>query len=184
MPVTSASAMLTWLIVSIRGSLRPQQAYCSLQLSAGKKLKLLTTMTSCKGDLLSESGNCRSWCQQELLNELGAVSSQYGGQYQGSIAEGADSRNPPPSRPFETLRHIWATCSSVVLVQESTDLEELGVFLNDSVAGGTEGLIIKSLDSTYEPSRRSSHWLKLKKDYMDSVGDTFDVVPIGAWHGK
>lgn len=68
--------------------------------------------------------------------------------------------------------------------QESSDLEELVVFMNDSVAAGTEGLIVKSLDSTYEPSRRSVNWLKLKKDYMDSVGDTFDVVPIGAWFGK
>ena len=63
-------------------------------------------------------------------------------------------------------------------------MEELGVFLNESVAAGTEGLIVKSLDSTYEPSKRSAHWLKLKKDYMEGVGDTFDVVPIGAWHGK
>lgn len=68
--------------------------------------------------------------------------------------------------------------------KESHDLEELTLFLTDSVTAGTEGLIIKSLDSTYEPSRRSAHWLKLKKDYMDSVGDTFDVVPIGAWFGK
>jgi len=72
----------------------------------------------------------------------------------------------------------------LVQSQQSQDLEELVVFMNDSVAAGTEGLIVKSLDSTYEPSRRSVNWLKLKKDYMDSVGDTFDVVPIGAWFGK
>ena len=66
----------------------------------------------------------------------------------------------------------------------SRDIEELGIFLNESVVAGTEGLIVKSLDSTYEPSKRSAHWLKLKKDYMAGVGDTFDVVPIGAWHGK
>lgn len=70
------------------------------------------------------------------------------------------------------------------LPQVSRDIEELGVFLNESVVAGTEGLIVKSLDSTYEPSKRSAHWLKLKKDYMEGVGDTFDVVPIGAWHGK
>ena len=70
------------------------------------------------------------------------------------------------------------------VLQTSRDVAELEVFLNDSVAAGTEGLIVKTLDSTYEPSTRSSHWLKLKKDYMEGVGDTFDVVVIGAWHGE
>ncbi|KAK9808214.1 hypothetical protein WJX73_009727 [Symbiochloris irregularis] len=66
----------------------------------------------------------------------------------------------------------------------SHDVEELGNFLNESVAAGMEGLIVKSLDSTYEPSKRSVNWLKLKKDYLEGVGDTFDVVVIGAWHGR
>jgi DNA ligase-1 len=66
----------------------------------------------------------------------------------------------------------------------SADVEELSAFLDESVAAGTEGLIVKTLGDAYEPSRRSSHWLKLKKDYMDGVADTFDLVPIGAWHGR
>lgn len=69
-------------------------------------------------------------------------------------------------------------------MQTSKDLEELSTFLYEAVNVGTEGLIVKTLDSTYEPSRRSAHWLKLKKDYMNGVGDTFDLVPIGAWYGK
>jgi len=31
---------------------------------------------------------------------------------------------------------------------------------------------------------RTSAWLKLKKDYVTGLGDTLDVVPIGAWHGN
>jgi DNA ligase-1 len=52
------------------------------------------------------------------------------------------------------------------------------------VNASTEGLIVKTLNDTYEPSRRSSHWLKLKKDYLAGVGDTFDVVPIGGFYGR
>lgn len=66
----------------------------------------------------------------------------------------------------------------------SNDVEELTKFLDDSVVEGTEGLIVKTLADSYEPSKRSSHWLKLKKDYIDGVGDTFDCVPIGGWYGR
>lgn len=41
----------------------------------------------------------------------------------------------------------------------------------------------KALLSTYEPDRRAESWLKVKKDYVEGVGDSLDLVPIGAWHG-
>lgn len=68
----------------------------------------------------------------------------------------------------------------------SNDLEEIQKFLEAAVDTSCEGLIIKTLngDATYEPSKRSHNWLKLKKDYMENIGDSLDLVPIAAFHGR
>ena len=63
---------------------------------------------------------------------------------------------------------------------ETGDPEVAQAFLDDALARGHEGVMVKSLDSQYEAGRRGSGWLKVKPSH------TLDLVVLAAeWgHGR
>ncbi|KAL0223606.1 hypothetical protein P9112_002996 [Eukaryota sp. TZLM1-RC] len=69
---------------------------------------------------------------------------------------------------------------------DCNSVDDISTFLDEAVTANTEGLMVKTLDdnSEYCPARRSYKWLKVKKDYINALGDSLDLVPIGAFYGK
>lgn len=109
---------------------------------------------------------------------------------------------PPPAGEGGVV----ARMEHVQSCESSDGREAVESFWQEAVESRCEGLMIKLLDNgeviecddqivkitksrkkplpaTYEPDKRTTAWLKLKKDYVSGLGDSLDLVPIGAWHG-
>ena len=67
------------------------------------------------------------------------------------------------------------------IVTNESEIEES---LENSINSGCEGLMLKMLDKPYQAGARGNYWLKLKREYRNELGDSLDLVVIGAFFGK
>ena len=75
----------------------------------------------------------------------------------------------------------FAKLVPMVTVTADSEIED---FLENSINSGCEGLMLKSLEGQYRAGIRGSNWLKLKREYRNELGDSLDLVVIGAFFGR
>ena len=69
----------------------------------------------------------------------------------------------------------------MLIVKNENEIED---FLENSINSGCEGLMLKTLDAPYRAGTRGSNWLKLKREYRNELGDSLDLIVIGAYFGR
>lgn len=79
------------------------------------------------------------------------------------------------------VENDFAKLVPMTIVQNENEIEE---FLENSINSGCEGLMLKMLNATYKAGSRGSNWLKLKREYRNELGDSLDLVVIGAFFGR
>ncbi|KAF7822282.1 DNA ligase 1 [Senna tora] len=86
---------------------------------------------------------------------------------------------------FEYAKEMTIEADDACLPNEAT-ITKINSFLEDAIRSSCEGIMVKSLDvdAAYTPSKRTDTWLKVKRDYVEGLNDSLDLVPIGAWHGN
>jgi len=80
-----------------------------------------------------------------------------------------------------TLENEFIKLVPKTIIRSEGDVED---FLENSINAGCEGLMLKVLDAPYRAGARGSNWLKLKREYRNELGDSLDLVVIGAFFGK
>ncbi len=93
--------------------------------------------------------------------------------------DGDDLIDRPASDRFAALDEALPETLRVPRIV-TDDAEEAERFLDDALARGHEGVMVKALDAPYEAGRRGAGWIKVKR------ADTLDLVVLAAeWgHGR
>ncbi len=102
--------------------------------------------------------------------------------------DGDDLTLEPVEDRRERLEGVLEDHEAVHLsdVETVSTTVELDAFFEQAVAEGAEGVMVKKMgpDSAYQAGARGWRWIKYKKDYVEALADSLDLVIVGAYHGK
>lgn len=102
--------------------------------------------------------------------------------------DGRSLLHQPYYKRSEQLEKMVHKSKQVTLTDKivTDDVEEISEFFQTMLKKGFEGVIIKSRaeESEYQAGTRGWNWIKWKKEYVKEMADTFDLVVVGAFHGR
>ena len=100
--------------------------------------------------------------------------------------EGKSYINEAYSVRYDKLKEIVKDGKHVKLSERilTENVEEVNLFFHKMLDEKFEGIIIKALDGEYQAGTRGWNWIKWKKEYVKELSDTFDLVVVGAFHGR
>ena len=75
----------------------------------------------------------------------------------------------------------FAKVMPMTIVKTDNEVEDS---LENAINAGCEGIMLKQLESPYRAGARASNWLKLKREYRNELGDSLDLVVVGAFYGR
>ena len=62
--------------------------------------------------------------------------------------------------------------------------DQIEDFMENGINAGCEGLMLKLDSAPYRAGSRGNFWLKLKREYRNELGDSLDLVVVGAFIGR
>ena len=102
---------------------------------------------------------------------------------------GRDLTQLPYLERRKELVEVVKTSDRVFIAQQTivNDARRLERLMDEAVAAGCEGLVVKSTSqqSVYQAGARGWNWIKYKRSYKAELrDDTFDLVSVGAFAGR
>ncbi len=102
------------------------------------------------------------------------------------LQDGEDLTRRPYTERRAILGRVIQESERIRLAKHfiTADVREAEAFFEEALQMGCEGLMAKSLTSTYDAGARGFQWIKFKKEYSAEMSDTIDLVAVGAFAGR
>lgn len=72
----------------------------------------------------------------------------------------------------------------IIQYHKSDDAMDIKNSLEHAISVGSEGIVLKNLQSKYNIASRNSDWIKIKPEYLEQFGENMDLLVIGRDQGK
>ncbi len=85
----------------------------------------------------------------------------------------------------ESLSKLLPVTGAVRIIEEEHihSADQLALYFEHAMSAGLEGIVVKNIQASYQPGKRNSNWIKLKRQERGELADTIDCVILGYYAG-